>query len=478
MVADVRWDVFLAHASPDAAVVEQLYEMLTAGGRRVFLDRRVLRPGDDWHRQIPAEQEASQITAVLISGRTGAAWYENAEIVRAIALARERGHRVVPVRLEAAAPTPYGLEALHAITAFDAAGVVTAAAALSELIDHPERLAPLPPSLGASPQIPVPSRWFTGRDELLAELTRLAESGGATVLTQTINGLGGVGKTTVAAAFAGRFQAVADIVWWVRAEQPDSMLDDLVALADRLGVPPLDDRRQRIGLLHEHLATTERRWLLVFDNAVDERELARFLPDRGRGFSLVTTRDRTFNAIGPTIDLAVLLIEAAADLLIASVIDRNQPAGADRAGAVAVAARLQGLPLALAQAGKWVADSTFNTWARYLGLLDDVSKNPFPDGTAPLGYERTTWDTIQISIDAATTIAPLAERVWQILGWLAPEALPVEWLTAIADHDFLATTPDTIIDALAALERFSLISTNGTTESSKPPPAAPAHPTL
>lgn len=53
-------------------------------------------------------------------------------------------------------------------------------------------------------RVPVVTKWFTGRDELLGRLAAAAGDGSTRVLTQTVSGLGGVGKTTVAAAFAER----------------------------------------------------------------------------------------------------------------------------------------------------------------------------------------------------------------------------------------------------------------------------------
>ncbi len=142
--------------------------------------------------------------------------------------------------------------------------------------------------------------------------------------------------------------------------------------------------------------------------------------------------------------------------------------------------RLGGLPLALEQAGAWVAASNVNTFARYLSLLDDASKNPFPDETIPLDYERTTWDTWQVSVDAAAAKAPLAPKILAALAWIAPEGLPNEWLTAAANDQYLTGHPseidddaadgsptdddtEAVFEAIAALNQFSLVATDGAT---------------
>ena len=63
--------------------------------------------------------------------------------------------------------------------------------------------------------------------------------------------------------------------------------------------------------------------------------------------------------------------------------------------------------------------SNLRSFARYLTLLQTASQTAFAD--APVGYDRTVWDTWQISIDAATAEAPLAAKLMGILGCLAPK---------------------------------------------------------
>jgi tetratricopeptide (TPR) repeat protein len=458
--AEPIWDVFLAHAGPDKATAEKLYELLVAAGKRVFLDSEALHVGDDWHLLIPDHQDASIATVVLLSASTRNAWYERAEVVRAVSLAREHGHRVMPVKLLAGAMS-YGLEGLHALEAFDDSGLSLAAEQIIAALNRPETM-PQPLARAVfSTRIPHVSRWFTGRDALLNQLVDAAESGGNRVLTQTISGLGGVGKTTIAAAFADAYKAQADIVWWVRADQDSTIIDDLVELAERVGLPAADTRTETAQRTVAWLTQTDRRWLVVFDNAKDERLLAPWVPKSGKGMSLITTRNRVFNQLGQVLDIDSLPIDVATQFLIDRVTERNALAAGDRVGAEVIANRLQGLPLALEQAGAWVASSGLNTFGRYLTLLNDVTKNPFPDGTVPLDYERSTWDSIQISVNAAAQRSPHADRLLCVTGWLAPDDIPVAWLTAAADEAYLDIDEESAIDALQALEQFSLVTIDG-----------------
>ena len=91
---------------------------------------------------------------------------------------------------------------------------------------------------------------------------------GPAVLIQAITGLGGIGKTQTALAYAYRQLTDYELVWWLRAETSATLTADYCTLAGPLGLDP-DIADQ------EKLTTPIRRrscpagWLLVFDNVED-----------------------------------------------------------------------------------------------------------------------------------------------------------------------------------------------------------------
>ena len=78
-------------------------------------------------------------------------------------------------------------------------------------------------------RLPRVVAYFTGRDGLLAQLDTALSQRRAEVITQAISGLGGVGKTQLAAAYVAAHQDEFDITAWVRAE--DGGVADLAELA-------------------------------------------------------------------------------------------------------------------------------------------------------------------------------------------------------------------------------------------------------
>ncbi len=123
------WDIFLAHAAPDAPAAQVLYDLLFERGLEVFLDSRCVRLGQRWDDVIPAALLATRLVVVLISQRTRDAWYTRDEIALAIDAARGRGgpDRVRPLLVsvyldrlpEGPSDWLFGLRGLQSMVATD-----------------------------------------------------------------------------------------------------------------------------------------------------------------------------------------------------------------------------------------------------------------------------------------------------------------------------------------------------------------------
>jgi hypothetical protein len=129
---------------------------------------------------------------------------------------------------------------------------------------------------------------FTGRDELLKDLHDSLNSGKAAALTQAMHGLGGVGKTQTAVEYIYRHAAEYDIVWWIRSEEEAKLASDYAALAEPLRLKERGEKDQSVIVQAVRSALAAwRRWLIVFDNANEAKEIREFLPVGGMGHVLV-----------------------------------------------------------------------------------------------------------------------------------------------------------------------------------------------
>ena len=60
-------------------------------------------------------------------------------------------------------------------------------------------------------------------------------------------------------------------MWWINAEQPALIGDQLTLLGAELGHPPLPSPQGMLAAVHRTLRGRDR-WLLIFDNAEDSED--------------------------------------------------------------------------------------------------------------------------------------------------------------------------------------------------------------
>jgi hypothetical protein len=131
---------------------------------------------------------------------------------------------------------------------------------------------------------------FTGREALLEALhgARTAQS---SVLIQVLCGLGGIGKTQLALEYAYRYGGRYALVWWVRAETPETLATDYAALAAPLELPQQGVQEQpQLTAMVRQWREQHTGWLLIFDDAPEPSAVQAYLPRSPHGHSIITSR--------------------------------------------------------------------------------------------------------------------------------------------------------------------------------------------
>ena len=329
----------------------------------------------------------------------------------------------VPVPAEYASQVDVALPELTADAAADALvqALLRRGLTLPRPAPQPSRSVPFPGRGPAVTNIPPRNTDFTGRADLLDRLHQelIATPADPGQVTATVlHGLGGVGKTQTALEFVYRHSGHYEIVWWVAAQRPSSIITSLQQLARRLGVPAGTDRDELLGALWAELRRHER-WLIVFDSAADAETLRPYWPAVGDGHVLVTSRSHHWHGlIHGGVAVGVPSHEEAARYLCRRSTDPDTDAALELAHA------LDSLPLALAQAASYVYEKQTRL-RNYLGLLSDAQHKASLLGMKPPpDYEHTVLRTWQLSIEEADRLAPGTRRLLTVLCFLASEEIP------------------------------------------------------
>jgi Trypsin-like peptidase domain/NB-ARC domain len=296
-------------------------------------------------------------------------------------------------------------------------------------------------------RVPTVAR-FTGRGAELETLSRRLAAAGTEPFRQAITGLGGVGKTQLAAQYVHSHRDDYDIVAWVRAQ--DAGVADLAALAATLGLAVGDlGTEARAERALSWLECCDERWLLVLDDVSDPEQLETCCPSGGNGRVLITSRHRDFEHLGPALAIDVFDDATGAEYLI----ERTGRRG-ERKTAVALSRALGGLPLALAHAAAYCTREV--SFEEYRQMLIALPPRKLFHRSRAEFYRQTVASTWQPSIDAAAGEAPLARDVLAMAAHLAPDRIPRTLFNELLDDREGPLGNMQLADALAALDRYSL----------------------
>ncbi|MFE0084602.1 FxSxx-COOH system tetratricopeptide repeat protein [[Kitasatospora] papulosa] len=285
----------------------------------------------------------------------------------------------------------------------------------------------------------------------VAQLEQTVARGGTAVLCQVLAGMGGVGKTQLAAHHARQVWARGgvDLLVWVSATTREAVISAYAqAAAEVLGADPAAPElaaRALLAWLEPKTGSTQRRWLIVLDDVADPADLRGLWPPASpQGRTLVTTRRRDAALTGSDRQLVRVGLftpdEAVAHLATALAVHGRLELPDQLA---ALAADLGHLPLALSQAVAYLIDADFDC-AAYRTLLADRAHTLtelLPDLSGlPDDQPTSVAAAWSLSIDRADQLPPagLARPMLQMTSVLAPNGIPTPVLVSPPALTYLA----------------------------------------
>ncbi|WP_218721619.1 FxSxx-COOH system tetratricopeptide repeat protein [Nocardia sp. MH4] len=303
-----------------------------------------------------------------------------------------------------------------------------------------------PPGIG---NLPALSAHFVGREHELTQLDS-ALTAGDRVVVQAVHGLGGIGKSTLVARWAGTGEHGYAPVWWINADTAASVEQGLARFAATLQ-PALGQVLTAEQLAEGALQwlATHTGWLLVLDNVERLADIDAVLARAQGGRIVLTSRLATgWGLVGAQVVRVDVLdpdqsVELLTDLVIA-----EGPRSLE--GVSELCAELGYLPLAIEQAGAYLAQNPFLTPADYLGLLSQHPAEMYGATGEALDSERTIAKVWRVTLDRIATTHPAAAEIMRVLAWYAPDRIPVTLLDGVVDQPALQS-------ALGALSAYSMI---------------------
>ena len=526
--------VFLCHVSEDKPAVRDIYQKLQICNIQPWLDEKDLLPGQNWELLIPDVIRQCDIVLICLSRtfllKEGFNNYEFHVISEAAKRKPQNTIYQIPYRLDDC-EIPSSLASIHYVSNFipedfdkllaacekrrewlnttqalniepihsRASGYTPNPSALPRNFSEqtppqrdffneaPERIALPGNGAGQRPNDrfgdPFPEIWnvprrhnafFTGRAPVLNQLldTFRVKNDVRTISPQAITGLGGMGKTQVAAEYAYRFRADYQAVLWVRADTQENLLADFKTIAHLLKLPQTLFLRDQTSLMQtmRDWFKNQSDWLLIFDNADNPSLAVPFLPPAARGHILTTTRAGAVVAWASSLRLEALEIDAGALCILrraGQLTEQQQLLDAPIARVEAarqLAGLMQGLPLALEQAGAYINDTGCGV-RKYLELYKkyraEIQSRPYGDAREYLESVASVW---RISRSMVEHSNPAAADLLRLCAFLAPEGIPDELilkgapklgplLGPMADNELMFNQAISVLKSYSLLDR-------------------------
>lgn len=337
-----------------------------------------------------------------------------------------------------------------------------------ELLARLEKLELPPPSPRKPVNLPYTSigTLFKGRDAFLKALReKLGAAPGravGVVAHQVIHGLGGVGKTRLAIEYAWQNEADYTALLFVLADTPANLRRTLAELVgplvlDLKEVQDVKEEEPRFAAAVRWLESHPG-WFLILDN-VDTEEAAReamaLLPRLQRGHVVITSRLSKWRREVQPLELDVLDVGPAREFLLEKTAADRLPTATDDADARSLAEALDGLALALEQAGAYINEQRCSL-AEYLDRWRKQEEDVLEwSDDLLMTYPRSvavTWETTWAQL------SPAARVLLEILSWFAPDPIP-QWVldgepTRPIATRALGASPGL---AVADLEKYSML---------------------
>jgi hypothetical protein len=282
-------------------------------------------------------------------------------------------------------------------------------------------------SIGQLLWVPDLPTGYIARTELIAEIkTKLLAPSAAVAVSGEgkiggLGGMGGIGKTVLASAVVHDEEmrrAFPDGIYWLTLGQQGDALAQQIQLAHEISKQPEGFTDVQTGTARPQELFRTRRSMIVLDDVWSVPDARAFQLENTTTRLFLTTRNsRVMEALNATeIQVPKLSADLALNMLASF---SGQPREALPAEAVGVVQQADGLPLAIAMAGRLVYDKP-KAWPALLKRLKEVRV------AAPIGKESEfPYESVARAIEASIeALTPQTQELFLDLA-IFPEDVPI-----------------------------------------------------
>ena len=438
--ADAEIDYFISRRGSAAAVAQEVAQVIQAEGYTLLVQDYDIPHGANFVAAMHDALMRCRHLIVLLTNDYTASSFTMMEVTNFLAAAGRSAdeRRLIVLRIDNCEP-----EGILAGCVFaDLVGIDDPVERRSRILAAAEgRSTAAPRRHKFFENVPPHDDKFTGRDDYLSKIHRLL-NGADNPETRNhvaLYGLGGTGKSSLAAEYAHRYAKNYAGAWWASGEQRTLLLSSLASLGGKLDprLVNVSDHETAAKAGLARLAGLVTPFLLIYDNVETPEAVRDLLPSVGVRI-LMTTQWSDWAGRAAEVRLDSLREDAAAHFL------QERAGRTDAPGALHLAQALGCLPLALDHAGAYcrLAGLSFEDYQR---KIDARITRP------PKGYPKSVARTFSMAIEKAAAETPQAETLLGIFAFLAPEGIPIDLLTENVMQE------DDRSEALASLAAVSLI---------------------
>lgn len=293
---------------------------------------------------------------------------------------------------------------------------------------------------------------YTYRDDFILKVFKKLKENGVAVIT----GLGGIGKTQLAANYVSTYISEYKLIGWINASDAVSIQNSYFELIEKLEPRFCNIETNKdyvFGYIKKWLDNNDK-WLMIYDNVKNLMEISELLPNPINGHIIITSQNAKWSKFNPTIELTNLNSQESIKFLMKRS-EKDYEIDMEE-----LVLTLDNFPLALEHAASYV-HKTSRSFSYYLNKFKLRKSEMLSNAKKPDDYNYTIATTWEIAFDEIKESCPDAIEFLYFISFLAPDNIPLEMLKTEKKSDIniieILSDDLRIDNAIQNLLNYSLI---------------------